>query len=40
MNVPGLFAIGGAFLVAFGCFAYLFGSFLIGLFSKVPQEDE
>jgi hypothetical protein len=37
--VPGLFAIGGVFLVAFGGFAYLIGSFLIGLFSKIPQDD-
>jgi hypothetical protein len=37
-NVPWLFAIGGAFLVAFGGFAYLIGSFFIGLFSKVPQD--
>jgi hypothetical protein len=38
-NAPVLFAIGGAFLVAFGGFAYLIGSFFIGLFSKVPQDD-
>jgi hypothetical protein len=38
-NVPWLFAIGSAFLVAFGGFAYLVGSFLIGLFSKVPQDE-
>jgi hypothetical protein len=37
--VPTLFAIGGVFLVAFGGFAYLIGSFLIGLFSKIPQDD-
>ena len=37
--VPVLFAIGGAFLVAVGGFAYLIGSFLIGLFSKIPQDD-
>jgi hypothetical protein len=39
-NVPALFAIGGAFLVAFGGFAYLIGSFVIGLFCKIPQDDE
>jgi hypothetical protein len=38
-HVPWVFAIGGAFLVAFGGFAYLVGSFFIGLFSKVPQEE-
>jgi hypothetical protein len=34
-----LFAIGSAFLVALGGFAYLIGSFFIGLFSKIPQDD-
>jgi len=37
--VPGLFAIGDACLVALGGFAYLIGSFLIGLFSKIPEDD-
>jgi hypothetical protein len=37
--VPGLFAIGGACLVGLGGFAYLIGSFIIGLFSKLPQDD-
>jgi hypothetical protein len=38
--VPQLFAAGGAILVSLGGFAYLVGSFIIGLFSKLPQEDE
>jgi hypothetical protein len=38
-NAPVLWAIGGAFLIALGGFAYLIGSFLIGLFSKVPEDD-
>ena len=38
-NALGIWAIAGAFLVAFGGFAYLVGSFLIGLFSKVPEDD-
>ena len=38
-SVLWIWAIGGAFLVAFGGFAYLVGSFLIGLFSKVPEDD-
>ena len=37
--VPGLFAIGDACLVALGGFAYLIGSFIIGLFSKTPEDD-
>src|SRR5262249_6306480 len=37
-NALWIWAIGGAFLVAFGGFAYLVGSFLIGLFSKVPED--
>ena len=37
--VPVLFDRGGGFLVALGGFAYLIGSFLIGLFSKIPQDD-
>jgi hypothetical protein len=38
-NALWIWAIGGAFLVAFGGFAYLVGSFIIGLFSKVPEDD-
>src|SRR3954454_19711407 len=38
-NALWIWAIGGAFLVAFGGFAYLVSSFLIGLFSMVPQEE-
>ena len=38
-NALWIWAIGGAFLVAFGGFAYLVGSFLIGLFSKIPHDD-
>jgi hypothetical protein len=38
-NVLLIWAIGGAFLVALGGFAYLTGSFLIGLFSKVPEDE-
>jgi hypothetical protein len=35
-----IWAIGGGFLVAFGGFAYLVGSFLIGLFCKVPEDKD
>jgi hypothetical protein len=38
-NAIWIWAIGGAFLVAFGGFAHLTGSFLIGLFSKIPEDD-
>jgi hypothetical protein len=37
--VPGVFAGGGVSLVALGGFAYLIGSFIVGLFSKVPEDD-
>jgi hypothetical protein len=38
-NAIWIWAIGGGFLVAFGGFAYLVGSFLLGQFSKVPEDD-
>jgi hypothetical protein len=39
-NALWIWAIGGGFLVALGAFAYLVGSFLIGLFSKVPEDED
>jgi hypothetical protein len=39
-NALWIWAIGSGFLVAFAGFAYLVGLFFIGLFSKVPEDDD